>query len=271
MTASRDVLGVINYLAETVEGQVKYTQQPERSVLKLDSRTVPVHDIRGSTIQPTLDNEGFMVASLPLELEGEADPDRIAAIYKPKLHSYLEELTGARKIVLRDPILRWSRRGERKDRFARAPADYVHGDFSQRVFHGMAREAVMDDPDCDRWLSGRFSVIQTWRVLTPPPQDYPLAMIDRRTVNSEELVHLRTVIGGPGQEQAYWNFSLRYQPAHRWYYLSNMTSEDMLVFIGSESTTEIPGILHSSFDNTANFDNTVPRISCELRAFVYWD
>ena len=270
MALPSDVSGVFNYLAETIDGQVKYTQQPERSVLKLDSRNLPVHDMRTTPSAPTLQQEGFMAAHLPLDVGNSEDPEHIAAIYGPLLREFIADLTGAPKIVLRPPIVRWSERARGEDRYARAPANYVHGDFSRRVFRDMAAEAVEDDPDRAHWLAGRYSVIQTWRALSAPPQDYPLALLDRRTVTREELVDLRTVIGGPGQEKAFWNYSLKYNPAHRWYYLSDMTKDDMLVFIGSESTTEMPGILHSSFDNSANIDKVIPRISCELRAFVYW-
>ena len=270
MIVRTEVSGVFNYLAEAIDGQVKYTQQPERSVLNLDARTLPVRDIRSMTSAPTLEREGFMAAKLPLNVSGDDDPEQIATVYNPLLREFIADLTGAQKIVLRPPIVRWSRRAKVEDAYARGPATYVHGDFSQKAFHEMAAEAVSDDPDGEHWLAGRYSVIQTWRALTPPPQDFPLALLDRRTVGREELIDLRTINGGPGREQAYWNYSLKYNDAHQWYYCSDMTNDDVLVFIGSESTTEMPGILHSSFDNTALGQHATPRISCELRAFVYW-
>lgn len=261
------VQGTLNYLAEANEGQVKYTQQPERTTVAVDARTMPIHDMRGSA--PSLEREGFMHARIPLDPGLPHDTTEIARAYNPLVTEFLRDLTGAPKIVLRPPILRWSRRMERAD-YARGPADYVHGDFSRRVFADMAADAVADDPDRDHWLAGRYAVIQTWRALTPPPQDFPLAVLDRRTVGPQDLVDLRTVIGGPGEEQAFWNFSLRHDPAHRWSYISDMTSDDVLVFIGSESDSEMPGILHSSFDNTPHVAGPVPRLSCELRAFVFW-
>jgi hypothetical protein len=119
-------------------------------------------------------------------------------------------------------------------------------------------------------MAGRYAVVQTWRCLTAPPQDFPLALIDRRTVAVGELVPMRSIIGAPGEEKAYWSFSLGHDPAHRWCYLSNMAQDEVLVFIGSERDTDVPGIFHSSFDNTPAFPDAVPRVSCELRAFVYW-
>ncbi|MFC4594532.1 CmcJ/NvfI family oxidoreductase [Sphingobium tyrosinilyticum] len=264
-----DVTGVVNYLSGQAEGRVKYTQQRERSTLQHDAHSVLMHDIRNSSELPTLEREGFMVASIPLDPQLPLDARVIAEAYNPAIQRFLQQLTGAPKIVLRAPILRWSRRMER-EQFAPGPADYVHGDFAKDVFHDMAKEAVWNDPERDRWLAGRYAVVQTWRALSPPPQDFPLALVDRRTVSSHELVEMQSIIGAPGEERSYSSYSLKYNPRHRWSYLSNMTQDDVLVFIGSESDNEMPGILHSSFDNTPNITDPVPRTSCELRAFVYW-
>lgn len=264
-----DVRGAVNYLSGQSEGFVKYTQQRERSTLQHDSHEVTMLDMRGMSPPPALDREGFMLAHLPLDPDLPQDVDAIAAVYHPLLIDWITQLTGAERVVPRRPILRWSRNMPR-DTYATGPADYVHGDFATEVFHNMARELLAGDPDAERLLAGRYAVVQTWRVLTPPPQDYPLALIDRRTVNPDELVVMSSVIGEPGKEQAYTSFSLKYAPHHRWAYCSDMTTDDMLVFIGSESDNPMPGILHSSFDNGGNVENWVPRVSCEVRAFAFW-
>jgi hypothetical protein len=147
----------------------------------------------------------------------------------------------------------------------------VHSDYLRDTFYEAARAGVKDDPERDRWLGGRFAVIQTWRALSPPPQDRPLAVLDRRTISPEDIVLSKYVFGQRGDEQGFLNYSFRYNPAHRWAYISNMTAEDMLVFIGFDNDDDsIPGIPHSSFDNTANFPDAKPRMSMECRAMAYW-
>jgi hypothetical protein len=232
---------------------------------------MPVADIRQFEPPATLEKEGFMLARLPLEIGDERDPEAIEAIYRPRLQQLIAEITGAPKVVVKKPMLRGSDRAASPDQLPGVPARYVHCDFDSRSFHAMARDVLADDPERDRWISGRYAVVQTWRALSPPPQDMPLAVIDRRTIKTEDLVLTGNILGPPGKEQRVENFVYRHNPAHRWAYVSNMTSDDVLVFMGYDSADdEMTGNPHSSFDYWRHCDHTNPRWSCEVRAFVYW-
>ncbi len=60
-------------------------------------------------------------------------------------------------------------------------------------------------------------------------------------------------------------------PRHRWGYFSDMTPEEALVFLAYDSADQrVPGCPHSAFDDPTCPADAVPRISCEIRAYVYW-
>lgn len=265
-----EAIGVFNYLGDMDEEPLFCGDQQENNRFVYDPRTLPVHDMRGSGA--TLEREGFMLGRLPLDIGVEDDPEVIARLYRPMVEEYIGILTGAPKVVPRMPMVRWSSRTPRPDRLNSLPATYVHADFSHETFHQMAADCVADDPDRERWLAGRYAVIQTWRALSPPPQDMPLAVLDRRTLADEDIVVAHNIVGYGERAQRFLNFTFRYNSAHRWSYVSDMTSEDVIVFIGFDSLNDtVPGIAHSSFDYAATTDRqTYPRMSCELRAFAYW-
>lgn len=100
----------------------------------------------------------------------------------------------------------------------------------------------------------------------------PLAVLDRRSIAPEDVVLAQNIVGYGDNEQNFLNYTFRYNPAHRWSYVSDMTTDDVMVFIGFDNLDDsIPGIPHSAFDYaTASGKKTFPRMSCELRAFVYW-
>lgn len=264
------VSGLFNYVGPMDEPPLFCGDQQENNRFNVDARVMPVEDMRRT--HPTLAEEGFMLGKLRLDIGMEDDVEVIARIYRPMVEDYLRELTGAPKVVTRMPMVRWSSRTPHPERINSLPASYVHADFSRESFHALARETIAGDPDEDRWLAGRYMVLQTWRALSPPPQDIPLAVLDRRTIAPEDVVEALNIVGRGETAQEFRNFTFRYNPAHRWSFASDMTADDMLVFIGFDRADEtIPGIAHSSFDyEAASGRETFPRMSCELRAFVYW-
>lgn len=211
-----------------------------------------------------------MLGRLPLNVGLEDNVDDIAGIYKPMLEEYLRDLTGAPKVITRMPMVRWSSRKPHPSRINSIPATYVHADFSREIFYQMAREMVADEPERERWLSGRYAVLQTWRVFSPPPQNMPLAVIFQRTVAPEDVVLMDSIVAWGDDSQKFQSYTFRYNPAHRWSYISDMTTDDVLVFIGFDNKDDtIPGIPHSAFDYQAVSGRPAhPRMSCELRAFV---
>jgi hypothetical protein len=96
--------------------------------------------------------------------------------------------------------------------------------------------------------------------------------MDRRTIAAKDVIVAENIVGYGEQEQKFLNYTFRYSPEQRWSYVSDMTSDDVMVFVGFDNQDDtIPGIPHSSFDYEAVSGRKChPRMSCELRGFVYW-
>jgi len=159
------------------------------------------------------------------------------------------------------------------DRFVRGPSVYVHERlFARKSLKSRLRAGVEDDPERDRWLAGRYAWCRFWRVVTPPSAGLPARAARSSHGRSWAACSgLNTVIGQTGRRDILLELlAVKYDPGHRWHYLSDMTEDDMLVFIGSESISEIPGIFpHQLRQSLEPSRNPRPRISCETRAVVY--
>lgn len=261
--------GEFNYVGEMSEPAIHHTEAPDKSNINWDARTLPVEDIREAQHAPTLEREGYAVLDVSADVGSGFEAPALAATYQYPILQALRELTGAEKIILPAPTVRSSAKAARRENLneGRSVARYVHADFDKDRWESTMRAAVAEDPDRDRWMSGRYALIHTWQALSPGPQDTPLAVIDRTTLQPQDYVDVTVEVYGA----QYSALGLRYEPRHRWSYISSMTPSDTLVFLGWDSAdTSMAGTAHSAFENLSLGEASIPRISSELRAMVYW-
>jgi hypothetical protein len=73
-------------------------------------------------------------------------------------------------------------------------------------------------------LQGRVRVINVWRPLSDPVEDYPLAVCDPSSVPAQDYAecdHVRRKFKGA-------NMYLHFSPQHKWYYLGQQRPEEVL-------------------------------------------
>jgi len=120
----------------------------------------------------------------------------------------------------------------------------------------------------------RYVLYQTWRVLTDPPQDYPLAVCDWQTVDAGDIVPLVYHVAAEqadGEEVTYRSQGSRHSDRHEWWYFPDLTVDDVVVFVGFDSARgERPSSLHVSFEDPT-VSEPVPRASIESRFFALFD
>ena len=64
----------------------------------------------------------------------------------------------------------------------------------------------------------------------------------------------------------------RYNPSQRWYYLPEMTPDELYLFKGYDSNVHYkPWAPHSAFDNRKKYPEALPRESVETRFYVYYE
>ncbi len=256
--------------------------EPARNLMAFEAHDVAIRDIRAAHHAPTLDREGFMLAAhdsavarrpemLDTNLVAQDGLPPVNRAYYDELLPLIRQASGAREVIPQATGLtvRFSARSQRQS-WAGA-AGFVHLDVTDRSvrrFLDFSLEAA------GRPIApySRFTLIQSWRAISDPPQDNVLALCDRSSVPASDVVLYDAVIGDKGTAlESIEARSCRYNPAHRWCYASAMGARDMLLFLGYDSA-DPQGVqpFHTGFDLPGQAD-AVPRASLEARFFAFYD
>ncbi|KAH7408890.1 methyltransferase CmcJ [Cadophora sp. MPI-SDFR-AT-0126] len=113
----------------------------------------------------------------------------------------------------------------------------------------------------------RVRIVNTWRPITSQVSDWPLALCDARSVSNAELIavdHVRRRYVGE-------SYYMPFNAAHRWYYLSRQTKDEVLLFKNYDSREDLDGKYcpHASFRQSNGDPMATPRCSIEVRALVF--
>lgn len=257
----------VNYLGQMEDYPVAFSYNREASNLAYDPRAVTLRDIRSLPNASTLEEKGFMLAQVPFVCPSGADPEDHLRTFHAAMLDYLERTTSAAKVVLIGPFVRHADPARALP--GKTPAHYVHADYTAKSFMRTARALVADEPEGERFLAGRIAILQTWTAISPPPQDSVLTVLDRRTLVPDDIVEGTVVVGVAEDPRPHPALLFRHNPAHKWYFLSDMTPNDTLVFVGCDSyDLTMPGTPHTAIANPT--PGTTHRVSAEMRAFVFW-
>ncbi|WP_129791857.1 CmcJ/NvfI family oxidoreductase [Sphingosinicella sp. CPCC 101087] len=268
----RTVEAEINYLGPMDSMPYFYAKDHARDNLMLEKHCVGIEDARQADPAPSLEREGFTLVPHRSEVGDFTDTPTVESIYPREIEVLIRELTGADHVVARGTVLRFVRNDRREAFVNSLPAGFVHVDVSRESFDDFAARSVADHPDRGALLAGRYVGLNIWRVLTPPPQDMPLAVCAAPSVTEAERVTGEARVDGVGIEEFRFGSSLfRASPRHRWYYYRDMTPGEALIFKQFDTADpEIVGCPHVAFADPGAPKDAVPRASVEIRAFAYW-
>jgi hypothetical protein len=193
----------------------------------------------------------------------------VDAIYRQETVGLVAALSAADLVLVGSPgILRFSERSAKSGTLDNSrPARFAHVDVSDTTAAEFAHRAA----PADRHVS-RFVHYNIWRVISPPPQDVPLAVCDARTVTAADLIPADAVFNA--QDVPEWSFEgivVAHHPAHRWHWYSDMNRDEALVFKTNDSDPKRAHCVpHVAFDNPQAGADAAPRASIEMRAIAYW-
>ena len=224
------VSGTINYLGAMSVRPRFHANDTARDVLTLEAHTVWIEDARQRAIPASLAVDGFTLLPHGSAVRDFRDGAEVARIHPQEIRQLIARVSGADAVVVSGPgILRFAERSPDCGRLNNSrPARFIHIDASTPTAHAFAERSR---PAELRGAPRRFAHYNVWRVLTPPPQDVPLAVCSARTIEPEDLVPADAVFDVTDRPE--WSFEsllLRYAPRHRWSYFSNMSREEVLVF-----------------------------------------
>jgi hypothetical protein len=241
-----------------------------------DERQVVFHDQRGAADPPALDREGFCLARHPTSVTDFSDHDQVITRYLPEIGELVRHLTGARVVFLQP---NWVFRGDDKE--IATEAVNAHNRVTTMKTHGVLHADYYEQETAEGLASmsmravgvtqrprGRLLGINTWRSISPPPQDRPLAVLDRRTLDAADFVP--AVINAPNARLNALQAS--YNEHHRFCWWSDMTQDEILVFLQYEQGLgQTSTVMHTAFSDPRCPAGTPGRQSIEARAYVFID
>jgi hypothetical protein len=193
-------------------------------------------------------------------------------LYTSETERLIKTITGADEVVGFEPTLRrvattlqWQPFGSE-----------VHIDYTTQTAEELI-DTLLQAKGLDRTLFTRFECINLWRALSPAPQDYPLGICDARSVGPNECrPNYRIKVDvlpdpedlptqEPNPTPAADMFEFR--PYHKWWFFSDMTAEEALIFKLYDSEKRGMRCPHTAFKDGLRA-NSKPRESVEIRTVV---
>jgi len=200
-----------------------------------------------------------------------SDSEQVARVGLSEIERLMLDLSGADRVVVTPrAILRYGEQSPHAGKSDNSyPARFVHIDITDSTARQFVEASGIKNQG--RGIR-RHAYYNIWRALSAPPQDIPLAVVDARSVDTEDLVEADAVFDQSGSPE--WSFAswlIRYNPAHRWSYFSNMLRDEALVFKTNETDPARPhAVPHSAFNDPSCPAGVPTRVSVEMRAAAYW-
>lgn len=271
----------IVYLVNTGVTPVFYQSDVPTDNTRLEgTREQRVMTVKNARLLPdnfSLDVEGFAFASRPTAVTDFWDDAQLKSIYEGEVRELVAAQTGASEVVVFDHTRRSSDQAQREKHMARDPAGAAHSDYTDFSAEQRMRDVFPPD-EAEARLKRRFGVVNTWRSMTGTIAEWPLALCDARTINSD-LMHTVERRANHRTEPSfeYTRASETQHPSfdanHRWYYYPQMQRDEVILIKNYDTLHDGTAryALHTAFEDPNTPKNAPPRESIESRVFVFYD
>ncbi|PWY89860.1 hypothetical protein BO70DRAFT_426293 [Aspergillus heteromorphus CBS 117.55] len=241
-----------------------------------------VEDVRGSTEKFTLSDHGFKFRSWsPTEIDWD-DENQILQTFLPEAKALLREELGLGDAFKRCEVFDWRMRNTDsstriksvdKGRMTKIrQANVVHIDQSPAGAFDRLHRLLPKEEVEELATKYRVQIFNVWRPLKGVISQWPLAICDARTSTMSDLDEMEHIT----EEFVRTSYLAKYNPQHRFYYLSRMTNQEVCIFKIFDSAylnpkddrQETVGCPHTAF-KIEEFTASAPRESIEARIFVF--
>ncbi len=270
----------IFYMVDTGETPVfRQTDAPaDRGTIQgtREPHSMTIRNARLLSNDFSLDVEGFAFAEHVTKVTDFYDDAQLTSVYAPELEKLIARLTGATEVVVFDHTRRSSDGAQREKHNWRDPVPLPHSDYTDRSAAQRMRDVFPDDAD-DR-LNRRFAIVNVWRSMTGPIEQWPVAVCDARSIN-DDMMHT-IVRSAPHRAEPSFEYSrssetrhASYDANHRWFHFPRMTRNEVLLFKNYDTLLDGTAryALHSAFEDPTSPPDPAPRESIESRAFLFFD
>ncbi|KAI0902852.1 putative 7 alpha-cephem-methoxylase [Ustulina deusta] len=204
-----------------------------------------IHDVRGREHEFNLDDHGFAFARQELPVKNLTE-ENILSEYLPSLEGMIRKLLGQDcEIIWFD----WRARSSDKGRtdfpegtkvslenrmITLAPIRAVHVDQTPAATIDRVYRHVGGDR-ADELLKKRFRIINVWRPLEGPVENFPLTFCDGSSVPHEQLVEVDVVRQSfPGE--SYYPLESK---GYKWHFLNQQRPDEVLFMKMNDSDTTV--------------------------------
>jgi hypothetical protein len=264
------VESVVNYVAPPAERLFFYQYEPPAGTparnTKGDRRRVQVGDARGIDPAPCLDREGFAIVRHVTAVENLYDGRAVRDRYYPEVGALVKRVTGAARVVAFDHNVRSRAKAERAEDGARLPVRFPHNDYTERSAPQRVRD-LFPPREAEALLGRRFAVINVWKPIRGPVEEAPLAVCDARTIRLDDLLptDLRY------RDRTGEIYSVKFNPAHRWYYFPKMQADEALLLKCYDSDAgRARFTAHTAIEDPTSPPDPRPRESIEVRTLAFF-
>ncbi|WP_417320126.1 CmcJ/NvfI family oxidoreductase [Emcibacter sp.] len=240
---------------------------------------VTVTNARALPSSPTLESHGFQLLNHRSAISDFSDEEEVNRLYPAETEALVARATGADMVV----TFGWVRRMSHVSPGGsiQPPGADVHVDIApNRAEPAIERVLEMAGRSVPSW--SRFYISSLWRAVSPPPQDWPLAVCAGYSVADDEgennvMIRVEELPEGdevfapvPGEENMPAASIFPYSAGHEWFYYPDMTRDEALLFGFYDSAQgrnwRVP---HTSFRDT-QVDVPHARDSIEIRSIAFW-
>ena len=220
-----------------------------------------------------LDRSGFTLLDHRSAVADLGDAAELDRVYVNEAADLVRQVTGADEVVSLGWVIR---RAADDKRGAQPPAPDVHVD----MHPGRADARLTATAPGGRPFR-RAIMTSLWRAFSPPPQDWPLAILDYRSVEDAEgepnlLLFVDSLpdpdnvpdIDDPDSCPAGSIFA--YRQAHRWWYFPDMRADEVLLFKLHDTDHSLAWRAPHTAFHDEGAAGAHPRESVEIRTIAFF-
>ena len=269
----------VAYLTQ-IEGRAHHLIYPPSSGREMvrpvqEYQIMRITDARTVEPAPTLDTAGFELYQHRSAIKDFYDDDSVRNRYYAEVIELLKDATGALDVVVFDHNQRSAARSAKGQHGVRPPVDAAHNDYTPNSGPKRSRE-ILEEANKAEFGRRRLALINVWRPIVGPVQDVPLAVCDARSILAEDFIE--TDIHHFGEDDlehprhSGMIYSVRHNPQHRWHYVSDMQTDEVLLLKNWDSLDDGRARFtpHTGFKNPLSPADAVPRESIEIRTLVIY-
>jgi hypothetical protein len=269
------------HLEHTVPGSVYYAHRPGHDRLfhyayaphgsretnvEFIEHVVKIADVRRLSQPLRLEAEGASLVRHQSGVRRFGDERELRRVGYPETAELLRSVTGAAEVIVFDHNIRGRTEPARASIAGdiKPPVFHIHTDFTDESARARAAAMTAVAGTSNR----RMAAINVWRPIVAPLRDCPLAVCDASSVDRHDLLATDLLYPDRTGQINY----LAFNPAHRWYYASDMQSDEVWVFKNYDSGADgrARSTPHTAFVDPTPHPVIAPRESVEFRAFVFF-